>query len=98
MRKYGGDVHFVCLEARTLAQKQFSISLFYYAIRSQKLFSNNSIYPRYLVLIAWIPTVTVQSQIYGALTGFINDRALSCRRVKKTVKQFCSSNYNPTCA
>jgi len=43
------------------------------------------------------PTVTVQSQIYGTLTGFINDLALSCRRVKRTVKQFCSSNQNQTC-
>jgi len=43
------------------------------------------------------PTVTVQSQIYGALTGFTNDLALSNRRVKITVKQFCSSNQNQTC-
>jgi len=50
MREYGGDVHFVCLEARALAKKQFSFSLFYYAIRSQKLFSNNSIYSRYLLV------------------------------------------------
>jgi len=35
MRQYGGDVHFVCLEAaRALAKKHFSFSLFYYAIRS----------------------------------------------------------------
>jgi len=42
-------------------------------------------------------TVTVQSQIYGALKGFINDLALSYRRVKRAVKQFCSSNQNQTC-
>ena len=83
MGEYGGDVHFVCLEARALAKKQFSFSLFYYAIRSQKLFSKNSIYSRYLVVMPCRPTVTVQSQIYRALTGFINDLALSCRRVKK---------------
>jgi len=35
MPEYGGDVHFVCLEARALAKKQFSFKdFFYYAIRS----------------------------------------------------------------
>jgi len=32
-----------------------------------------------------------------SLNCFINDIPLPCRRVKKTVKQFCSSNQNPTC-
>jgi len=31
------------------------------------------------------------------LNGFINDIPLPCRRLKKTVKQFCSSNQNATC-
>jgi len=33
MRKYGSDIHFVCLEAQALAMKQFSFSLFHYAIK-----------------------------------------------------------------
>jgi len=37
MREYGGDIHFACLEAQALAKKQFHQSLFYYAIRPQKL-------------------------------------------------------------
>jgi len=27
MREYGGDVHFVCLEAQALAKKQFSFKI-----------------------------------------------------------------------
>jgi len=33
MREYGGDIHFVRLEAEALAKKQFSFTLFYYTIR-----------------------------------------------------------------
>jgi len=29
MREYGGDVHFVCREARALAKKQFSFKDFF---------------------------------------------------------------------
>jgi len=31
MREYGGNIHFVCLEAQDLAKKQFKV--FYYAVR-----------------------------------------------------------------
>jgi len=29
MREYGGDVHFVCLEARALAKKHFRFKVFF---------------------------------------------------------------------
>jgi len=29
MRKYGGDIHFVCLETQALAKKQFSLKAFF---------------------------------------------------------------------
>ena len=32
MREYGGDIHFICLEAETSAKKRFSFSLFHCAI------------------------------------------------------------------
>jgi len=51
MPEYGGDLHFVCLEARALAKKQFSFKILFITQLSQTLhFSNNSIYSRYLVV------------------------------------------------
>jgi len=40
MRYYGGDIHFVRLEVHVLANKQFSFSLFYYAISPWTLFKH----------------------------------------------------------
>jgi len=64
MREYGGDIHFICLEAQTLAEKRFSFKVF--LIAPYSLFSNNSIHARYLFVMSCI--VTVQSQLCGALT------------------------------
>jgi len=64
MREYGGDIHFICLEAENLAKKRFSFKVFF--IVAWSLFSNNSIHPRYLFVMSCI--VMVQSQLCGALT------------------------------
>jgi len=29
MREYGGDIHFVCLDAQALAKKQFSFNVYF---------------------------------------------------------------------
>jgi len=34
MRKYGGDIHFVCVEAQALAKKQFSFKVCFISLRS----------------------------------------------------------------
>jgi len=68
MLEYGGDINFACFEARALA-KNYSVSqsfLLAYAITPVTMFSSNSIYFRYLVVMAYRPTVTVQSQIRRA--------------------------------
>jgi len=64
MREYGGDMHFICLEAENLVKKQFSFKVFFIAPWS--LFNNNSIHSRYLFVMSCI--VTVQSQLCGAIT------------------------------
>jgi len=61
MREYGSGIHFICLEAETLAKKRFSLKVFF--IAPESLFSNNSIHSRYLFVVACI--VTVQSQLCG---------------------------------
>jgi len=32
MREYGGGIHFMCLEAETLAKKRFSLTVFLIAL------------------------------------------------------------------
>jgi len=51
MRKYGGYICFLRLEAQTLAKKRSTFSLFYYVIWPQTLFTNNCIYSRYLLVM-----------------------------------------------
>jgi len=40
VREYGGDIHFICLEAENLATKRFSFKVFFIAPWS--LFSNKA--------------------------------------------------------
>jgi len=67
MHVYGGDILYALKLKPWLRSNSVSRS-FYYAIRSWTLFTNNSSFSRYLVVMAYRPTVTVQSQICGALT------------------------------
>jgi len=64
MRIYGGGILCICLEAQTLAKKLFCLKVF--SIAPQSLLSNNSIHSRYLFVMSCI--VTVESQLFGALT------------------------------
>jgi len=64
MREHDGAIHFICLEAETLAKKRFSLTVFF--IGPKSLLSYNSIHSRYLFMMSCI--VTVQSQLCGALT------------------------------
>jgi len=64
MREYGGEINFICLQAKNLAKKRFNFKVFFIAPSS--LFSNNSIHSRYLFMNSCI--VTIQSQLCGALT------------------------------
>jgi len=52
MREYGGDIHFICLEAENLSKKRFSFKVFFIAPWS--LFNNNSIHSRYLFVMSCI--------------------------------------------
>jgi len=51
-----------------VAREQFSFKAFFITIKSWTLFSNSGNYSRYLVVVAFKPAVTVQSQICGTLT------------------------------
>jgi len=81
MREYGGDIHFICLEAQTLAKKRFSFKVFF--IAPQQLFSNNSVHYRYLFVMTCI--VTVQSQICGGTLTFSSMISLYLAVSKKSI-------------